>query len=49
VRSINGALFDDGIVPGPITNRLMQAYVDLVGFDWISQYTKHPAMDSPRL
>jgi branched-chain amino acid aminotransferase len=49
VRSINGALFGDGIVPGPITNRLMQAYVDLVGFDWISQYTKHPATDSPRL
>jgi hypothetical protein len=36
-------------VPGPITNRLMQAYVDLVGFDWISQYTKHPATDAPRL
>lgn len=49
VRSINGVLFGDGTVPGPITNRLMQAYVDLVGFDWISQYTKHPATDSPRL
>lgn len=49
VRSINGALFGDGTVPGPITNRLMQAYVDLVGFDWISQYTKHPATDTPRL
>jgi branched-chain amino acid aminotransferase len=49
VRSINGALFGGGSVPGPITNRLMQAYVDLVGFDWISQYTKHPATDSPRL
>jgi branched-chain amino acid aminotransferase len=49
VRSINGVLFGDGTVPGPITNRLMQAYVDFVGFDWISQYTKHPATDSPRL
>jgi len=49
VRSINGVLFGDGTVPGPITNRLMQAYVDLVGFDWISQYTKHPATDAPRL
>jgi len=49
VRSINGMLFGDGAVPGPITNRLMQAYVDLVEFDWISQYTKHSATDTPRL
>jgi len=49
VRSINGVLFGDGSVPGPITHRLMQAYVDLVGFDWISQYTRHPAIDAPRL
>jgi branched-chain amino acid aminotransferase len=49
VRSINGVLFGDGSVPGPVTGRLMQAYVDLVGFDWISQYTRHPATDTPRL
>ena len=49
VRSINGVLFGDGTVPGPVTDRLMQAYVDLVGFDWISQYTRHPAIDAPRL
>lgn len=49
VRSINGVLFGDGSVPGPITNRLMRAYVDLVDFDWISQYTRHPVTDAPRL
>jgi branched-chain amino acid aminotransferase len=49
VRSMNGVIFGDGTVPGPITRRLMQAYVDLVGFDWISQYTRHQATDAPRL
>jgi len=49
VRSINGVLFGDGTVPGPITERLMKAYVDLVGFDWIAQYTRHPAVDAARL
>ena len=49
MRSLNGAVYGDGSVPGPITGRLMKAYVDLVGFDWISQYTKHPAVDAPRL
>jgi branched-chain amino acid aminotransferase len=49
VRSINGVVFGDGSVPGPVTRRLMQAYVDLVGFDWISQYAKHPATEAPRL
>lgn len=49
VHSINGVIFGDGTVPGPTTHRLMRAYVDLVGFDWISQYTKHPAIESPRL
>jgi branched-chain amino acid aminotransferase len=49
VRGINGVLFGDGSVPGPITNRLMRAYVDLVGFDWIAQYTRYPVTDAPRL
>lgn len=48
VCSINGSLFGDGSVPGPITERLMKAYVDLVGFDWISQYTRYPVADTPR-
>lgn len=49
VRSLNGSVFGDGSVPGPVTKRLMQAYVDLVGFDWVSQYTRYPAVDTPRL
>ena len=49
VRSINGSLFGDGSVPGPVTGRLMKAYVDLVGFDWISQYTRYPVADTPRV
>jgi branched-chain amino acid aminotransferase len=49
VRSLNGVLFGNGKVPGPITGRLMKAYVDLVGFDWISQYTRHPTIDAPRV
>lgn len=48
-RSINGRLFGDGSVPGPITKRLMDAYVELVGFDWVSQYTRHAAVESSRL
>jgi hypothetical protein len=27
----------------------MRAYVDLVGFDWISQYTRYPVLDTPRV
>jgi len=27
-----------GPVPGPVTRRLMDAYVELVGFDWVAQY-----------
>ena len=49
MRSINGRLFGDGNVPGPVTARLMQAYVDLVGYDWISQYTRYPVVDAPRV
>ena len=49
VRSINGRLFGAGTVPGPVTARLMRAYVDLVGYDWISQYTRYPVVDAPRV
>jgi branched-chain amino acid aminotransferase len=38
VRSVNGALIGGGKVPGPVTKRLMDAYVKLVGFDWVGQY-----------
>ncbi|MCZ6455237.1 MAG: aminotransferase class IV, partial [Alphaproteobacteria bacterium] len=47
-RSVNGRLFGDGAVPGPITKRLMDAYVEFVGFDWVSQYTRHPVVETKR-
>jgi branched-chain amino acid aminotransferase len=43
VRSVNGAPVADGRVPGPATKRIMDAYVDLVGFDWVGQYLKRLA------
>ena len=41
VRSIQGRnLLSNGAAAGPITKALMNAYVDLVEFDWINQYLK---------
>jgi len=40
IRSINGHDFQGGI-PGPITQRLIDAYVELVDCDWLGQYLKH--------
>jgi branched-chain amino acid aminotransferase len=41
VRSVNGATIADGSVPGPLTKRLSDAYVELVGCDFVAQYLKH--------
>ena len=38
VASINGSAIGDGKVPGPITERLMSAYSDLAGMDFVEQY-----------
>ncbi len=38
VRSLNGRSFANGEVPGPITQRLTEAYKDLVGCDFVAQY-----------
>lgn len=40
VSSVNGATIGDGSVPGPITKRLIDAYVEYVGCDWYGQYLK---------
>lgn len=40
VRSINGRSFASGQVPGPITKRLTEAYVELVGCDFVGQYLR---------
>jgi branched-chain amino acid aminotransferase len=41
VRSVNGNPVGDGKVPGPITRRLTEAYIELVGCDFVAQYLKH--------
>jgi branched-chain amino acid aminotransferase len=41
VRSINGALIAGGKVPGPVTQRLTEAYAALVGCDFVGQYLRH--------
>ncbi len=41
VRSFNGAVIADGELPGPITKRLTDAYIDLVDYDFVGQYLRH--------
>jgi branched-chain amino acid aminotransferase len=38
VRSLNGRTFGAGRVPGPITQRLIDAYREMVGCDFVAQY-----------
>jgi branched-chain amino acid aminotransferase len=38
VRSLNGRTFGAGRVPGPVTQRLIDAYVEMVGCDFVAQY-----------
>ena len=38
IQSINGRAMAETAIPGPITKKLISAYVDMVGFDWYAQY-----------
>jgi len=38
VRSLNGRKFDTDRVPGPITQKLIEAYTEMVGCDFVAQY-----------
>ena len=38
VRSLNGRTFGAGRVPGPVTERLIDAYREVVGCDFVAQY-----------
>jgi branched-chain amino acid aminotransferase len=38
VRTFNGANVGDGRSPGPVTKRLIDAYIDAVGCDFVQQY-----------
>ena len=40
VSTIQGRTIADCDIPGPITETLMDAYVDLVDYDWVGQYLK---------
>src|SRR5262245_12177489 len=41
VRSIHGRKVNDPRLPGPVTQRLIDAYVKLVSCDFIAQYRRH--------
>ncbi len=41
VRSLNGRKFGSGKVPGPMTQRLTEAYKEMVGCDFVAQYLRH--------
>jgi len=43
VARFNGRTIGDGKVPGPITDRLTKAYIELVDCDFVRQYTRHLA------
>lgn len=40
VRSVNGVVFQNGKVPGPLTKELSDRYSQLVDFDFVGQYLK---------
>jgi branched-chain amino acid aminotransferase len=40
VRTFNGQVIG-GNVPGPVTKRLIDAYAEMVGCDFVAQYLKH--------
>tara|TARA_Y100000815_G_scaffold244510_1_gene242811 strand:+ start:469 stop:885 length:417 start_codon:yes stop_codon:yes gene_type:complete len=43
ISSINGSAVGNGVVPGPITSRLIGAFSDLTGTDYVAQYLDHLA------
>jgi len=41
ISSVNGSKVNGGQVPGPLTRRLMAAFSDLAGMDYVGQYLAH--------
>jgi branched-chain amino acid aminotransferase len=41
VSSLNGRKFACGTAPGPVTQRLTEAFKELVGCDFVAQYLRH--------
>ncbi len=48
VKSFNGELTADTTIPGPITKKLMDAYCEEIGFDYIAQYMAHMPADGSK-
>jgi branched-chain amino acid aminotransferase len=46
VRSINGSMIGDGEVPGPVTSRLIGAWQELTGVDFVAQAVAFAAQAS---
>ncbi len=41
VRSVDGTLIAEGRVPGPMTKRLTDSYIEMVGCDFVAQYLRY--------
>jgi branched-chain amino acid aminotransferase len=41
IGTLNGRRIGPATLPGPITKRLMDAYVEMVGCDWVHQYLRY--------
>ncbi len=41
VGTVNGRQIGEGDIPGKITKRLQDAFIDSVGFDYVNQYLQH--------
>ncbi|MEZ4864601.1 MAG: aminotransferase class IV [Caldilineaceae bacterium] len=41
VYSFNGKMVDKGEIPGPMTKRMMEAFSDLVDYDFVEQYLRY--------
>lgn len=40
VRSVNGVTMREGAIPGPVTKRIMDAFIEFAGFDFLDQYLR---------
>lgn len=43
ISTVNGATIGDGAIPGPVTQRLISAFSDVAGMDYVNQYLSHLA------
>ena len=41
VKSINGTIIGSGEIPGPITTKIIEAYKELVDYDFVAQYLRY--------